>query len=124
MNVMSEVTRILDAIEQGDPCAAKASCPWSTTSSAGWPPEAGREKPGQTLDATALVHEAYLRLVGANRTTAGIARPFLRRGGRGHAAIRSIRRRKGAVNGGAVGRIDVDAVALANTGHPGPVAGD
>ena len=40
------------------------SCPWSTTSCASWPPQRlAQEKPGQTLQATALVHEAYLRLV-------------------------------------------------------------
>jgi RNA polymerase sigma factor (TIGR02999 family) len=62
---MSEVTRILSAIEQGDPHAAAQL----------WPlvhdelrrlaaQKLAHEKPGQTLQATALVHEAYLRLVG------------------------------------------------------------
>ena len=63
---MSEVTRILSAIEQGDPQAAGATpaaglrraAPAGRRSS--WP----RRQPGQTLQATALVHEAYLRLVG------------------------------------------------------------
>jgi RNA polymerase sigma factor (TIGR02999 family) len=62
---MSDVTRILSAIGQGDPHAAEELLPLvyhelrrlATHKLA-------REKPGQTLEATALVHEAYLRLVG------------------------------------------------------------
>jgi RNA polymerase sigma factor (TIGR02999 family) len=61
---MSDVTRILSAIEQGDPQAAEQLLPLvydnlrqlATAKMA-------HEKPGQTLQATALVHEAYLRLV-------------------------------------------------------------
>jgi RNA polymerase sigma factor (TIGR02999 family) len=61
---MSEVTRILSAIEQGDPHAAGQLLPLvykelrrlAATKLA-------QEKPGQTLQATALVHEAYIRLV-------------------------------------------------------------
>jgi RNA polymerase sigma factor (TIGR02999 family) len=63
---MHEVTRILNAIDQGDPRAAEQLLPLvydelrklATVRLA-------QEKPGQTLQATALVHEAYLRLVGA-----------------------------------------------------------
>src|SRR5262245_56483083 len=62
---MSDVTRILSAIEQGDPAAAGQLLPLvydelRQLAAA----QLAREKPGQTLDATALVHEAYLRLVG------------------------------------------------------------
>jgi len=62
---MSEVTRILSAIEQGDPQAAAQLLPLvydelRRLAAA----QLAREKPGQTLEATALVHEAYLRLVG------------------------------------------------------------
>lgn len=61
---MNEVTRVLSAIEKGDPKAAAEILPLvydelrrlAATKIA-------REVPGQTLDATALVHEAYLRLV-------------------------------------------------------------
>ena len=43
-----------------------SSCRWSTKSCVVWPPRSSaHEKPGQTLQATALVHEAYLRLVGS-----------------------------------------------------------
>jgi RNA polymerase sigma factor (TIGR02999 family) len=62
---MSEVTRILSAIEEGDPLAAAQLLPLvydelRRLATA----QLAREKPGQTLEATALVHEAYLRLVG------------------------------------------------------------
>lgn len=62
---MSEVTRILSSIEQGDPKAAAQLLPLvydelRKLAAA----QLACEKPGQTLQATALVHEAYLRLVG------------------------------------------------------------
>ena len=61
---MSDVTRILSAIEQGDPGAAEQLLPLvyeelRKLAAA----RVAQEKPGQTLQATALVHEAYLRLV-------------------------------------------------------------
>jgi RNA polymerase sigma factor (TIGR02999 family) len=62
---MSEVTRILSAIEQGDPHAAQQLLPLVYDALRRLAAEKlAREKPGQTLEATALVHEAYLRLVG------------------------------------------------------------
>jgi RNA polymerase sigma factor (TIGR02999 family) len=64
---MSEVTRILSAIEQGDPQAAEQLLPFvydelRRLAAA----KLAQERPGQTLQATALVHEAYLRLVGGD----------------------------------------------------------
>jgi RNA polymerase sigma factor (TIGR02999 family) len=61
---MSEVTRILSAIEQGEPHAAEQLLPLvydelRRLAAA----NLARERPGQTLQATSLVHEAYLRLV-------------------------------------------------------------
>ena len=64
---MSEVTRILQAIDQGDPAAAGELLPLVYTELrrlAG--ARISREAPGHTLQSTALVHEAYLRLVGDN----------------------------------------------------------
>jgi RNA polymerase sigma factor (TIGR02999 family) len=63
---MSDVTRILSAIEQGDPHAASELLPlvYDELRQLG-ARKLAQEKPGQTLQATALVHEAYLRLVGA-----------------------------------------------------------
>jgi RNA polymerase sigma factor (TIGR02999 family) len=71
---MSEVTRLLDAASAGDPRAAAELLPLvydelrklATARMAG-------ETPGQTLQATALVHEAYLRLVGAEQSWNGRA---------------------------------------------------
>ena len=66
--IVADVTQILTAIEQGDPHAAAEFLPLVydelrrlATS------RLSNEKPGQTLQATALVHEAYLRLVGDQR---------------------------------------------------------
>jgi RNA polymerase sigma factor (TIGR02999 family) len=61
---MSEVTRILSAIEQGEPQAAEQLLPLVYNELRLLAAQKlAQEKPGQTLDATALVHEAYLRLV-------------------------------------------------------------
>jgi RNA polymerase sigma factor (TIGR02999 family) len=62
---MSEVTRILSAIEQGDRAAAEQLLPLVYDELRQLAAQKlAHEKPGQTLQATALVHEAYLRLVG------------------------------------------------------------
>ena len=65
---MPDVTRILHAIEDGDPGAAEELLPLiydelRKLAAA----EMAQEKPGQTLQATALVHEAYVRLVDSDR---------------------------------------------------------
>jgi RNA polymerase sigma factor (TIGR02999 family) len=61
---MSEVTRILSAIEQGNPLAAEQLLPLVYDELRKLAAQKlAQEKPGQTLQATALVHEAYLRLV-------------------------------------------------------------
>ncbi len=85
---MADVTQILSAIEQGDPRAAEQLLPLvydelRRLAAA----KLVREGPGQTLDATALVHEAYLRLVDGDK-----ARQW---NGRGHffaAAAEAMRR--------------------------------
>jgi len=62
---MSEVTGILSAIAQGDRGAAGQLLPLVYDELRKLAAQQlAREKPGQTLDATALVHEAYLRLLG------------------------------------------------------------
>jgi RNA polymerase sigma factor (TIGR02999 family) len=85
---VSDVTNILNAIEAGDAQAAADLLPLvyaelRKLAAA----QMARENPGQTLQATGLVHEAYLRLVGVNRTD--------RWNGRGHffaAAAEAMRR--------------------------------
>ncbi len=65
---MTEVTRILSAIEEGDPCAAEQLLPLVYEALAQLAAEKlAHEQPGQTLQATALVHEAYLRLLGGKQ---------------------------------------------------------
>ena len=65
---MSEVTRILSAIEQGDPHAAEQLLPLVYDELRKLAAQKlSQEKPGQTLEATALVHEAYLRLVDSHQ---------------------------------------------------------
>jgi len=66
---MTDVTRILSRIERGDPAAAEQLLPvvydeLRELAAA----KMAHEKPGQTLQATALVHEAYLRLVDPDRS--------------------------------------------------------
>jgi RNA polymerase sigma factor (TIGR02999 family) len=68
LDLMSEVTCILTAIEQGDPHAAAQLLPLVYEELRKLAAhKLAQEKPGQTLQATALVHEAYLRLVDADR---------------------------------------------------------
>ena len=114
---MSEITRILSAIEQGDPTAAEQLLPLVYDELRKLAArQLAQEKPGQTLQATALVHEAYLRLVGAET-----AQPW---DGRGHffaAAAEAMRRilinrarDKGRQKrGGGRRRLDLDHLAVA-----------
>jgi RNA polymerase sigma factor (TIGR02999 family) len=65
---MSEVTRVLSAIEEGDPHAAEQLLPLVYDELRKLAAQKlAQEKPGHTLQATALVHEAYLRLVDATK---------------------------------------------------------
>src|ERR1700752_3372931 len=65
---MNEVTRILSALEQGDPHAAEQLLPLLYDELRRLAAERiAQERPGQTLQATALVHEACLRLVDVDR---------------------------------------------------------
>ncbi len=110
---MNEVTRILVAIEQGDPTAADRLLPLVYEELRKLAADRlAREKPGQTLQATALVHEAYLRLVDAND-----AKPW---NGRGHffgaaaEAMRRIlvenaRRKARGRHGGGLRRVELDS---------------
>jgi RNA polymerase sigma factor (TIGR02999 family) len=119
---MTEVTRILSAIEQGDPHAADRLLPLVYDELRKLAAQRlAQERPGQTLDATALVHEAYLRLVDAKEEPHWNSR--------GHffaAAAEAMRRilvdrarEKGrAKRGGGLRRLDVDLVALATAVTP------
>jgi RNA polymerase sigma factor (TIGR02999 family) len=116
---MTDVTQILSDIEHGDPAAADRLLPLiydelRKLASA----RLSNEKPGQTLQATALVHEAYLRLVGCE--------PTQQWDSRGHfyvAAAEAMRRiliekarRKGRKkHGGDLQRVELDESDLATT---------
>jgi RNA polymerase sigma factor (TIGR02999 family) len=112
---MSDVTRILSAIEQGDPSASEQLLPLvydelrklAATKLA-------QEKPGQTLQATALVHEANVRLVGVEK-----AQPWDSRGHFFAAAAEAMRRilvdnarrKRRPKHGGDRKRLDLDEAA-------------
>ena len=67
---MNEVTRILSAIEEGDRHASEQLLPLVYEELRKLAAQRlAQEKPGQTLQATALVHEAYVRLVGPEAST-------------------------------------------------------
>ena len=114
---MNDVTRILSAIEQGDPQAAEELLPLVYDELRRLAKQRlAQEKPGQTLQATALVHEAYLRLVGGEEAQ--------RWDSRGHffaaaaEAMRRIlvenaRRKRAEKHGGRLERQDLDAVDIA-----------
>ena len=121
MVAMSEVTRVLSQIESGDPAAAEQLLPLvydelKKLAAA----RLTHEKPGQTLQATALVHEAYLRLVGGREqgTTGEQAGQWNSRGHFFAAAAEAMRRilieqarRKASLKaGGERQRVDLSAV--------------
>ena len=83
---MSDVTRILEAIEQGDPKAADQLLPLVYEELRKLAAHRmANEAAGHTLQPTALVHEAWLRLVGTTNPAVFKPRAFLRRRCRGHA---------------------------------------
>src|SRR5690349_15351970 len=111
---MSEVTRILSAVEQGDPSAAERLLPLVYDELRKLAAQkVAQEKPGQTLQATALVHEAYLRLVDADR-----AQHWNSRGHFFAAAaeamrrilVENARRKQAGKRGRGVRRLPIDAV--------------
>lgn len=114
---MNEVTRILSAIEQGDPHAAEQLLPLVYDELRRLASQKlAQEAPGQTLQATALVHEAYLRLVDVDRTQHwdnrrhlfAAAAEAMRR-----ILIDNARRKQSRKHGGDWQRQEVDAEALA-----------
>ena len=113
---MNEVTRILQAIQDGDPTAAEDLLPLvydQLRRLAAW--QMSRESPGQTLQPTALVHEAWLRLVGAGDPQWEGRRHFLAAAAE---AMRRIlidiaRRKQAARHGGGLHRTKLDDLSLA-----------
>jgi RNA polymerase sigma factor (TIGR02999 family) len=114
---MADVTHILSAIEQGDPHAAEQLLPLvyeELRKVAAH--KLAQEKPGQTLDPTALVHEAFLRLIGSGAAPAwecrahffAAAAEAMRR-----ILIDNARRKRRPKHGGDLKRHDVAEVPLA-----------
>ena len=109
---MSDVTQILHAIDQGDPQAAEDLLPLVYAELRRLAAQKlAQEKPGQTLQATALVHDAYLRLVGGDGTQHwnsrghffSAAAEAMRR-----ILIDSARRKRRVKHGGIHNRVDLD----------------
>jgi RNA polymerase sigma factor (TIGR02999 family) len=114
---MNEVTRVLSAIEEGDPHAAEQLLPLVYDELRKLAArKLAQEEPGQTLEATALVHEAYLRLVDTEK-----AQHWDSRGHFFAAAAEAMRRilldsargKKRLKRGGGRRRIDLDQVKIA-----------
>ena len=115
---MSEVTHILCAIEQGDPRAAEQLLPLVYDELRRLAAQKlALEKPGQTLEATALVHEAYVRLVDVEQAQGwnsrghffGAAAEAMRR-----ILIGNARRKTAKKRGGHAIRHDLDAIEVAD----------
>ncbi|HEV2971096.1 MAG TPA: ECF-type sigma factor [Pirellulales bacterium] len=110
---MNEVTRILFAVEQGDPQAAEQLLPLVYDELRRLAAQRlAQEKPGQTLQATALVHDAYLRLVDGD-----VAQHWNSRGHFFAAAaeamrrilVENARRKQRGRHGGQLQRVDFDS---------------
>ena len=113
---MTDVTRILSAIEQGDPSAAEQLLPLVYDELRQLAAQKlAQEKPGQTLQATALVHEAYLRLVDVEQAQHwdsrghffAAAAEAMRR-----IVVETARRKKRVKHGGGRERVEVELADL------------
>jgi len=119
---MSDITQVLSAVERGQVHAAEELLPLvydELRRLAAW--RLSNERPGQTLQATALVHEAYLRLVGTNdphwngrRHFFGAAAEAMRR-----ILVERARRKKRLKRGGDLERVDLDCLEM-----PAPLPDD
>ena len=117
---VSEVTRILDSVAQGDPKAAEQLLPLVYDELRKLAAhKMAQEKPGQTLQATALVHEAWLRLNESNRQEwrgrehfFSAAAEAMRR-----ILVENARRKSRLRHGGQLERVDCDLIDL-------PIAAD
>src|SRR5260370_1210957 len=118
LSAMTDVTRILSAIGRGDPHAAEQLLPLVYEELRKLAAQKlAHEKPGQTLQATALVHEAYLRLVDGDKAPHwnsrghffGAAAEAMRR-----ILVDQARRKQADKRGGQARRVPLDAADLGN----------
>jgi RNA polymerase sigma factor (TIGR02999 family) len=115
---MSDLTRILGAIQQGDPKAAQELLPLVYEELRRLArAKMVRQPPGHTLQATALVHEAWLRLAGAERQQWEGRDHFFCAAAEAmrHILVDSARRKQRARHGGGQQRVDLDEVEIAST---------
>jgi len=113
---MSDVTQILDRVEQGDPQAATELLPLvyeelrRLAAS-----KMAHQAPGQTLQATALVHEAYLRLTGGGRDQWQDRAHFFRASAEAMRCIlvENARRKSRWKRGGRLERVELEGLELA-----------
>ena len=115
--MVSNITLVLNAASQGDPQAAAELLPLvygELRRLAAW--HLANERPGQTLQATALVHEAYLRLTGegdahwqGRRHFFGAAATAMRR-----ILVENARRKQRLKHGGHLERVDIAEVEIAS----------
>jgi RNA polymerase sigma factor (TIGR02999 family) len=119
---MNDVTHILSAIEHGDPRAAVQLLPLVYEELRKLASQKlAREQPGQTLQATALVHEAFLRVVDAEHASRwdsrrhffGAAAEAMRR-----ILIENARRKRAEKHGGGRTRVDLDEADLVTHSSP------
>jgi len=119
---MSDVTRILSQIESGDPQAAEQLLPLVYEELRKLAAvRLSQEKPGQTLQATALVHEAYVRLVDVEKSQNwdsrrhffAAAAEAMRR-----ILIETARRKRSSKHGGGLEREELDGLSLAAAETP------
>ena len=117
---MNDVTRILDAIHQGDPKAAEELLPLVYDELRKMAAhKMAHEPPGQTLQATALVHEAWLRLAASHSQEWRDRQHFF---GAAAEAMRRIlvdnaRRKRSRKHGGTLERVDLNATNI-SSGQP------
>ena len=109
---MSDITRILNAMERGDARATEELLPLVYEGLRLLAAQKlSRESPGQTLQATALVHEAYLRLVGDEPQSWNSRGHFFAAAAEAmrRILVESARRKRSEKHGGARDRIPLDA---------------
>jgi RNA polymerase sigma factor (TIGR02999 family) len=112
---MNDVTRILNAIEQGDPRATEDLLPLVYEQLRLLAArKMSQELPGQTLQATALVHEAYLRLLGAQNEQWDSRGHFFKAAAEAmrRILIENARKKKSLRRGGGRKRVELDEAIL------------
>lgn len=112
---MTDVTRILNAIEQGDPQATEKLLPLIYEELRALAArKMAQEKPGQTLQATALVHEAYLRLVEGGNQNWNSSGHFFKAAAEAmrRILVENARRKKRLKRGGHRKKVSIDNVDL------------